>query len=151
MSAPTQPVAKIFQPPLSIGSFDARRVTSVPQSTACRSTLSPSFFRTIGDDQRLRVRDRLIDPIHHDNRLAFVTGLGNQLLCLVEITFPAQAAEPASLAIGVPQVKNEGQTRPIFFVAGKCCQIIGLVGHRQDRLSHLRVVERRQQVVEAQA
>src|SRR6516165_8000985 len=37
-SAPTQPVAKMLQPPLSIGSFEARRVTSVPQSIACRST-----------------------------------------------------------------------------------------------------------------
>ena len=45
VSAPTQPVAKRFQPPSSIGFFDARRVTRVPQSLAATSTLSPSFFK----------------------------------------------------------------------------------------------------------
>ena len=43
MSGPTSQVWKIDQPPFSIGSFDARRVISVPQSPACISTLRPSL------------------------------------------------------------------------------------------------------------
>src|SRR6185369_8495369 len=44
-SGPTSQVWKIDQPPLSIGSLDARRVISVPQSPACTSALRPIFFR----------------------------------------------------------------------------------------------------------
>ena len=32
----------MLQPPLSTGSFEARRVIKVPQSLACNSTLSPA-------------------------------------------------------------------------------------------------------------
>ena len=43
MSGPTAQVWKIDQPPLSTGSFEVRRVMSVPQSPACSSTFSPSL------------------------------------------------------------------------------------------------------------
>ena len=41
MSADTEKVWKMFQPPLSAGSFLVRRVTSVCQSIDCMSTLKP--------------------------------------------------------------------------------------------------------------
>ena len=43
MSAATDEVRKAFQPPLSGGSFLARRLTSVCQSIDCMSTLKPAF------------------------------------------------------------------------------------------------------------
>ena len=41
MSAPTHQVWKMLQPPLSTGSFEERRVISVPQSLAASSALMP--------------------------------------------------------------------------------------------------------------
>ena len=43
MSGAEVQVWKMLQPPLSIGSFEARRVIRVPQSLACNSTLSPAL------------------------------------------------------------------------------------------------------------
>src|SRR6185295_1940567 len=43
MSGPTNQVWKMDQPPLTTGSFEVRRVMSVPQSPACSSTLRPSL------------------------------------------------------------------------------------------------------------
>ncbi len=42
MSGATQAVKNMFQPPCAGGSFFARRVTTVFQSIACRSTLKPA-------------------------------------------------------------------------------------------------------------
>ena len=45
MSGPTNQVWKTLQPPFSTGSFEPRRVISVPQSLAASSTFRPIFFR----------------------------------------------------------------------------------------------------------
>ena len=63
MSGPTSQVWKIDQPPLSTGSFDVRRVISVPQSPACSSTLSADLAQVLGGQQRLRVHDRLVGGV----------------------------------------------------------------------------------------
>jgi len=44
MSGATNQVKKMFQPPLSTVSWDARRVISVPQSIAASSALTPIFL-----------------------------------------------------------------------------------------------------------
>ena len=41
MSVPLQPVKNTFQPPLSGGSFLARRATTEPQSITCSSRFMP--------------------------------------------------------------------------------------------------------------
>ena len=41
-SAPAQLVKNMFQPPSLTGFWLARRLTTVPQSVACRSTLKPA-------------------------------------------------------------------------------------------------------------
>jgi hypothetical protein len=56
------------------------------------------------------VRVGRIDGVEHDDLLALVTGFGDQLLGLVETSLPVRAAAPASLAIGVQQVKKDGQS-----------------------------------------
>src|SRR5271165_1581882 len=44
ISAPSKSVPKTFQPPSPTGFFDARRVTTVPQSLVTSSALRPSFL-----------------------------------------------------------------------------------------------------------
>ena len=46
MSGATQAVQNMFQPPELGGSFFARRVTTVFQSIACRSTLNPAWRKS---------------------------------------------------------------------------------------------------------
>src|SRR5215831_12662859 len=62
----------------------------------------------------MAVRGRCIDRVEHDDLLAFVAGLGDEPFGFVEIALPVNAPEPASLAIGVPQVKKDGQRLQFF-------------------------------------
>ena len=43
----------MLQPPLSTGSFDVRRVISVPQSFACKFDVEPGLAQQLLRDQRL--------------------------------------------------------------------------------------------------
>ena len=90
------------QPPLSIGSFLARRPSSVLQSIACASTLTPILRRfctvTI---TRGGLHRRIAGREHHD-LLAVVAGLLHQLLARSRF-WPLKASAPAIVSLGLPQ------------------------------------------------
>ena len=114
MSGPTNHVWKTLQPPFSTGSFEPRRVISVPQSLAASSTFSADLLQDVLRDERLRVHDRLVGRGHQDDLLALVAGLLDQRLGRSKSRLPVSASEPAVFAIGVPQVKNDGQGLPFL-------------------------------------
>src|SRR5208282_798384 len=105
----------------------------------------------IGGDKGVRMRNRGIDRIQQDDLLAFVTGLGDQPLGLVEITLAGQRCRAGGTGHW-RAAREEGRAQPpILRVAGIGDQEIRLVGNRQYRLAHLYIVEWRVEVVEAQS
>jgi hypothetical protein len=50
-----------------------------------------------------------VDRVEDDNLLALVSRFADQLLGVVEIALAGSASKPAVFAIGVPQVKKDGQ------------------------------------------
>src|SRR5262249_40502623 len=108
-SAPPQPVSKMFQPPSAGGFFDARRVTTVPQSAATYSTLRSSFFnRSVSTSASAWISGwstasikTIFSPLYPPWAISFFAASKSRL--------PVSTSEPALFAIGVPQVKTDGQ------------------------------------------
>ena len=57
---------------------------------------------------------RRVDSVENDDRFALVAASAINFLVLSKSRLPVSAPEPALLAIGVPQVKNDGQTFQFF-------------------------------------
>src|SRR5580693_4562407 len=106
---PARLALKMLQPPSSTDFLDARLITRVPQSLLASSALSPSFFSS-SKTTRPRAcavgvwtasRTTIFSPLYPASAI--------RLFALSKSRLPVSASEPTLLAIGVPQVKNEGQ------------------------------------------
>ena len=99
----------MLQPPSSTGFLDARLMTRVPQSLVASSTLSPSFFNSskttrpwacaVGVSTASRMT--ILSPLYPASAI--------RLFALSKSRLLVSASEPTLPAIGVPQVKNDGQ------------------------------------------
>src|SRR6266852_7363339 len=109
MSAPNQLVPKTFQPPSPIGFFEALRMVRLPQSLAAISTVNPSFRKRsaatraceCGTGVSTASSTTIFSPLYPASAISF--------LALSKSRLPVSASDPALFAIGVPQVKNDGQ------------------------------------------
>src|SRR5208337_5276736 len=103
----------------------------------------------LGGYESLAVHDRLIGGGKHHDLLTLVAGVLYQLLGLGHVALAGQRLR-ADLAFGRRAAGEERRTRLALLVAaGDGQRIIVLVDDVEQRLAHLRIIEGRKQLVEA--
>ena len=105
MSAAPHDVMKAFHPPLSGGSFLARRATRVCQSIACISTLNPAASSSIFATGAMLVSTvRSVDCMSTTGVPSYPASW-RSCFALAALPF-STSAMPSSLASGVPQTNT---------------------------------------------